>query len=193
MKFEIRYTDKEITAWGGMELLRRLIIITGIDKKLSSMECLPQQGSNRGYSPLQLIISFWISIWCGGNRYTHMEILRQDKVLQKLFGWREMAGYKAYLRYFNKFTQAINQRVFQELYQWFFSCLQFDNYTLDFDSTIMTRYGEQQGAKKGYNPKKRGRKSHHPLLAFVADCRMIANFWLRPGNTSASHNFISFL
>lgn len=57
----------------------------------------------------------------------------------------------------------------------------------------MTRYGEQQGAKKGYNPTKRGRKSHHPLLAFVADCRMIANFWLRAGNTSSAHNSIAFL
>ncbi len=192
MKFDIRYTDKEISAWGGMELLKRLIVISGIDKKLDSMETLPKQGSNRGYSPTQLILSFWLSIWCGGNRYMHLEILRQDKVLQKLFGWKQMAGYKAYLRYFNKFTQGVNQKVFDELYQWFFSCLQFDNYTLDFDSTIMTRYGEQQGAIKGYNPVKKGRKSHHPLLAFVADCRMVANFWLRSGNASASNNFISF-
>lgn len=193
MEFKIRYTDKEISSWGGMELMKRLLNVTGIKEKLNNMDSLPEQGSNRGYKPLQLIFSFWLSIWCGGNRYMHLEVLREDKVLQRIFGWRRMAGYKAYQRYFNKFTQAINQRVFDELYGWFFECLQFDRYTLDFDSTIMTRYGQQQGAKKGYNPKKPGRNSHHPLLAFVADCRMIANFWLRPGNTTSSSNFEAFL
>lgn len=69
----------------------------------------------------------------------------------------------------------------------------FDNYTLDFDSTVKVRKGNQDGAVKGYNPKRPGRPSHHPLLAFVSDVRMIANYWLRPGNTSASANYLAFL
>lgn len=192
MDFKIEYTDKELSSWGGMEFMRRLMEKTCILDFLEKMDSLPTQGSNRGYSPVQLICSFWVSIWCGGNKYSHLEILRHDNVLKKLFGWKEMAGYKAYLRYFDKFNLATNQRVFQQLYEWFFNQLKFDNYTLDFDSTIMTRYGEQQGAKKGYNPTKKGRNSHHPLLAFVADCRMIANLWMRPGNTSSSSNFEGF-
>ena len=31
------------------------------------------------------------------------------------------------------------------------------------------------------------------MVAFVSDVRMIANYWLRPGNTSASTNYLSFL
>jgi hypothetical protein len=83
--------------------------------------------------------------------------------------------------------------VFGELFKWFFSELTFDNYTLDFDSTVIVREGCQEGAVKGYNPKRKGRPSHHPLLAFVSDIRMIANYWLRPGNTSASTNYLAFL
>ena len=26
---------------------------------------------------------------------------------------------------------------------------------------------EQEGAKKGYNPKNTGRNSHHPIIAFI--------------------------
>lgn len=88
-----------------------------------------------------------------------------------------MADYKAYQRYFNNFTQAINKRVFQDLYQWFFSCLQFDNYTLDFDSTIMTRYGEQQGAKKAQSQEK-GTKIASSLTGICCllqdDCKLLA-------------------
>ncbi|MDD3250904.1 MAG: hypothetical protein PHF23_11165, partial [Smithellaceae bacterium] len=42
---------------------------------------------------------------------------------------------------------------------------------LDFDSTVVTRNGQQQGACRGYNPARPGRASHHPLLAFIADFR----------------------
>ncbi|MFO0216797.1 MAG: transposase, partial [Burkholderiales bacterium] len=67
-------------------------------------------------------------------------------------------------------------------------------FTLDLDSTVMTRYGAQEGAARGYyNPAKRGRASHHPLMAFMADTRMIANCWLRPGNSSSANNVQAFL
>ena len=31
------------------------------------------------------------------------------------------------------------------------------------------------------------------LIAFVNDLRLVANFWLRSGDTAASSNFLSFL
>ena len=38
------------------------------------------------------------------------------------------------------------------------------------DSTVEVRYGQKQaGAERGYNPKKRGRPCHHPLLAFIRE------------------------
>jgi hypothetical protein len=87
----------------------------------------------------------------------------------------------------------MNHQIFIELYTWFFEHIQFDNYTLDKDSRAITRYGEQEGSKKGYNPKKPGRGSHHPLFAFVNDIRMVANCWNRSGNTGSNSNCIHFL
>ena len=132
-------------------------------------------------------------VWCGASCFGHIDVVRYDTSICKLLGWQRGADHRAYQRYFNKFSQAINQRVFDDLFSWFFSELTFDNYTLDFDSTVMIPEGNQEGATKGYNPKRPGRPSHHPLLAFVSDIRMIANYWLRPGNTSASTNYLSFL
>ncbi len=95
--------------------------------------------------------------------------------------------------FFKKFTPSLNHRIFIELNSWFFEQLKFDNYTLDVDSSVITRYGEQEGSKRGYNPAKRGRKSHHPLFAFINDVRMVANCWNRSGDTSSSSNCIHFL
>ncbi|MDR1221257.1 MAG: transposase [Tannerella sp.] len=79
------------------------------------------------------------------------------------------------------------------LYRWFFNSLKFDSFTLDIDSSVMTRYDDQQGSAKGYNKHKPGRKSHHPLMAFVSEIEMVANFWLRSGDSHTANNFKAFL
>lgn len=190
--YDIKFVGKEITPFGGLSLFLKMLERCSFDKQLENCN-LPMQGSNRGYKPLQLILGLFAGVWCGACCFGHLDVVRYDKVLCSLLGWERGADHRAYQRYFNKFSQAVNQRVFSDLYSWFFSQLVFDNYTLDFDSTVMVREGHQEGAVKGYNPKRKGRPSHHPLLAFVSDLRMIANYWLRPGNTSASTNYIAFL
>jgi hypothetical protein len=64
---------------------------------------------------------------------------------------------------------------------------------LDIDSSVITRYGEQEGAKKGYNKHKPGRKSQHPIIAFVSEIEMVTNFWLRSGDAHTANNFKAFL
>jgi len=77
--------------------------------------------------------------------------------------------------------------------RWFFEKISERTITLDLDSTVITRYGKQEGSLIGYNPKKPGRPSHHPIMAFVADLRMVANSWLRSGNSGSSNNSVCFL
>jgi len=189
---QLSFTDKEITPWGGLSLMSRLLKKAGFRDALQGAG-LPLKGSNRGYDPEQLIEQFLIGVWCGANRFEHMEVTRHDEAIRQIFGYERMAGHKAFVRHFGKYTQGINQRVFGKLYRWFYEQLQFDNFTLDMDSTVMSRYGNQEGARRGYNPQKPGRNSHHPLLAFVADCRMVANCWLRSGDAHTANNFHGFL
>lgn len=190
--YDIKFVNKEITPFGGLSLFLKMLEKCHFEEHLASCS-LPQQGSNRGYRPIQLILGLFAGVWCGANCFGHLDVVRYDAALCRLLGWERGADHRAYQRYFNKFSQATNQRVFSELFGWFFSELIFDNYTLDFDSTVMVREGKQEGAVKGYNPKRPGRPSHHPLLAFISDVRMIANYWLCSGNTSASTNYLSFL
>ena len=64
MGFELRFTDKEITAWGGMALMKQMLDHLGFEQALASCG-LPQPRSNRGYRPEQLMTQFMLSIWCG--------------------------------------------------------------------------------------------------------------------------------
>ena len=38
MEFELRFTDKEITAWGGMALMKRMLDHLGFDTALAACE-----------------------------------------------------------------------------------------------------------------------------------------------------------
>ena len=51
----------------------------------------------------------------------------------------------------------------------------------DWDGTVNTRYGRQEGAEVGYNPFKRGRPSHHPLACVAAGTRLCLHMAWRPG------------
>lgn len=191
--FDLKFTSREVTAWGGLALLKRML--DGLDFKSALRGLgLPQPGSNRGYAPEQLIEQMIVSIWCGAARFAHADITRLDATLVRLFDWGKAAGHKAIVRLFQRFDQGSATRVQSSSYRWLFDKLHLKSITLDVDSSVITRWGSQmQGAAKGYNPKNHGRVSHHPLLAFVADWRLVANFWLRPGNTNSLNNALGFL
>ena len=193
MEFDIAYTSKEITPWGGMVFMKQMLQNIGFRDLIENNPDLPVSGSNRGYKTPVIIESFITSIWCGANRFLHTEVTRHDAALGKIFDWAHTPGQDTYKRFFSKFTQTTNQKVSDYFYSWIFDNVKFNNFTLDIDSSVMTRYGEQEGAKKGYNPAKKGRASHHPLIAFISDVKLVANMWLRSGNTSSANNFLSFL
>jgi hypothetical protein len=66
-------------------------------------------------------------------------------------------------------------------------------YTLDLDSTVLERYGKQEGSLKGHNPRKHGRPSHHPLLAVLSEAHFVLHGWLRSGNCGTSRGVEAFL
>ncbi len=159
--FEIRFTNREVTAWGGLALLKRMLDVIGFRSAAQSWD-LPQPGSNRGYPPIQIIEQFIVSIWCGANRFAHAEITRFDRTLTRLFEWKQVAGHKAIVRLFAKFDMARNEHVQAEIYRWIFDHIRLSRVTLDLDSTVITRYGTPEGGAKGYNATKPGRLSHPP-------------------------------
>ena len=174
--FRVKFSNRQVSARGGLALLKRMLDQIGFRQAASGWD-LPPPGSNRGYPPVQLIEQWIVAIWCGAGRLAHAETVRFDGTLIRLFDWPKAAGYQAIMRLFKRFDMARNESVQEFVYHWFFSQVStLRRITLDMDSPVLTRHGEQEGATRGYNPGRRGRPSHHPLLAFVAEARMVANF-----------------
>jgi hypothetical protein len=63
---------------------------------------------------------------------------------------------------------------------------------LHFDSKVITVYGDQEGAKEGYNPHKQGRKSYHLKVCTIEPFGFMVAIHLEPGNSVSSTGFIEF-
>jgi len=186
------FTDRKVTAWGGMRMFKEFLDRTEIRKALEESN-LPWPASNCGYNPVQVVESFWACVWLGGVRFSHTAMIRFDDALKDIFGWSRIPCVSTYTRFFKKFNQVSVDNIFGKINKWFFQQIPEKNITLDLDSSVLTRYGKQEGSIIGYNPRKPGRPSHHPLMAFIADMRMVAHSWLRSGNTGSANGAINFL
>lgn len=191
LKYE--YSDKKISPWGGLRVIQELYERSGL-KALVRQVPLHQPGSNRGYDPVEVVEGFMVSVLLGARRIAHAEALRHDEVVKEIYGWkRGVPSQSTFSRFFRKYSMEDNDRIFPELQRQWFEQFTLDKLTIDIDSTVLTRYGTQHGVEKGFNQHKRGRGSHHPLLAFVAELNMVANAWMRPGKSGASTDFQAFL
>jgi len=191
-QFVLGYTDQKITPYAGLVLLKNFLEKIRF-RDVASRWHLPQPKSNRGYNPVQILEQMIVSVWAGAENYSQTDISRSDPVIQRIFDWKNVAEHKAVQRFLQKFNLGTSSNYMREVYGWLFSQIPVKSVNLELDSTVVTRTGTQiQGAKVGYNPRYKGRNSHHPLIAFISSMRLIANFWLRPGNCATANNLIAF-
>ena len=90
---EIEFIDRNMSPSGGLKLLAEMLDRMNIRRVLQSIG-LPEQGSNRGYPPEQLILGYWISLWGGASAICHTELLRQDRTLAEIFSLKQMPGHR---------------------------------------------------------------------------------------------------
>ena len=185
------FTDKRFTPWGGLRVFEELLRGLGWQQALAGA-ALPQPGSNRGIDPVMMVQAFLVTIWTGGGRFAHTALVRFDAALRSIFGLKVVGSVSTFSRFFRRFRQKHVEEVFGYLSGWLWSRVGGHSWTVDLDASVLTRYGQQEGSRLGYNPWHRGKQSHHPLMAFAAECRMVITAWLRPGNTSDSSNVENF-
>jgi hypothetical protein len=145
------------------------------------------------------ILKLGLTVAAGGCRYTHAAFLGDStEIYEQAFGVKRIPrSITAVTRFFNRFsswqtTEFFAQRLWQFLFKKVIPLSALGEEVLSFDSTVITRYGHQEGAKRGYNPKKRGRKSHHPIFAFLNNSRYVVNLWNRSGDSSSGNGIIEF-
>jgi len=194
---DLDFTDKNLTSWGGISSLigkyfDKLKLRSWIERNIPIEET-----SNNSCGKYSKILSLFLTVLTGGDRFSHISNwMHGEEVFKKCFRVDKFSKSGSSLtRFFNKVTKHSQaEKVLESARQMtnvIMNWLKIKDVVLRFDSSVIVRYGKQQGAKKGYNPTKKGRFSHNPLIAFI-DSGLIVNLWNRPGNSSSGGGIIDF-
>jgi hypothetical protein len=191
---ELRYTGKPVSGWGGLVAVMRYLEGRGIRQVLGG--ALPDGRTSPNQIPVvDMVLAFFAAVLTGGRRFAHVERLRSDEVVRTILGLKRMPSAMTLTRYFGGVVRAQVEHLSEVLGQFVVGQLKRPalGATLDLDSTVFERYGHQEGSLKGYNPRKHGRPSHHPLLAVLAEAKLVLHVWLRSGNTASARGIKAFL
>jgi hypothetical protein len=191
-KAVLRETKRAITPFGGLvvmvELLRQLDFLGAVRRALPF-----RYESNNAIAPEHTYLAFLLGVAAGARRFSHLQMLRCDEALRQLCGVPAFPSDDTVRNFFRRFGQGEVNRFFRPLWQWLFTEQAPRVCTLDLDSTVFQRYGQQEGAVRGYNPGRRKGHCHHPLLAFIGEPTLVLHSWLRSGNAFDSGGAVPFL
>src|ERR1700747_224999 len=166
----------------------------GVRRVLAS--ALPDGRTSPNQIPVvDMVLAFFAGVLTGSRRFAHVERLRSDEGVRAILGMRRMPSAMTLTRYFGGLVRSQVEHLSAVLGQFVLVELRRPalGATLDLDSTVFERYGRQEGSLKGYNPRKHGRPSHHPLLAILAEAELVLHAWLRSGNTASARGVKAFL
>ncbi len=169
----LRQTPRAVTPFGGLSVFIEFLRRIGFGPQVSQHLPVHLKSPN-AIDPSETFTAFLISVVAGARRFP------SDGTIRNLF---------------KRFRQGLVVEFYEPLWAWQLARVpkRAGGYSLDLDSTVFERYGEQEGVKRGYNPRKHGRASHHPLLAVLGEAGFILHGWLRSGNTRADSGVVEFL
>jgi hypothetical protein len=193
-KVILRQTQRVVTPFGGLSVLVAFWERIGLRQQVS--EHMPVRLKSPNAIPAgETFTAFLLAVVVGARRFAHTARLRADEALHTLLGVARFPSDDTIRNLFKRFRQSWVVQFYEPLWAWQLARVppRAEGYSLDLDSTVFERYGEQEGAKRGYNPRKHGRASHHPLLAVLGEAAFILHGWLRSGNTRSDSGVVEFL
>ncbi len=189
----ISFTDQRLTAHGGMIVWSHFLHQRKFRETLQAH--LPHKPSSpNAYDPTDIALGYLGGILAGADKLSRVAWLQSDPALAQVLGIEAVASQPTLSRFFSVFKQQAASALSQ-LHSTAVSALPSakEGYTLDLDSwALLHEDGHQEGVRLGYT--KRGIKPcQRPLIAALAQPKMIANYWLRSGNTQCVNGAAQFL
>ena len=191
----ISFTGNSLTHFGGIYLLQSFFKQLKLRKQLRHYLQFNQR--NNRYTIAEEILALVYPISLGLGRIETSHLLKHNGVFQYLTGLPTYPNPTTLRRFLLRMAPLAlpKLRNFHDRLLWSM-ILKPEPPTrviFDLDSTVLILYGKQEMARIGYNPKKWGRPSYHPLLCFNG---ITKDFWhgeLRPGDTHTATGTVELL
>jgi hypothetical protein len=190
----ITTTRQKLSAYAGQATFWAFLHLRKVPALLARL--LPHRPTSpNAQPPADSALGFIAGILAGADKLARIAHLRGDPVLPELLDIARLPSQSRLSRWLGVFDGAgKNLRCFRALWRWGMERLpsRKGGYTLDLDSTaLLHEDGKQEGVRVGHT--RVGLKPClQPLLAVIEEVKLVAQFWLRPGNAHCANNLIAF-
>ena len=169
---EYAVSNTRMTAYGGLLALIKFLDLVEFKEAFEKNYCSPTRKPALGC--YRMILGLIGLLFVGFARIGHFFYLRDDEMLCGWFGVTRLPVVSTYWRYLFslgrgqsqsllKLSAVIRSRV------WEISRQELRRVTIHIDTTVSTVYGKTEGARKGHNPKRRGKKALRPVMMFIEE------------------------
>src|SRR6516165_792389 len=178
------FQGSNMTAYGG------LLPVATMLEKLQFQQLIEEHVTIKrvtsSMSGFRFVLAMVLALYVGFSRLNHLQFLQREPMLSGILEVDILPVQSTFWRFLTSLhltaarqllggSRHMRQRVWEAAH------VQLREVTLDTDTTVQTVYGRHMGARKGYNPKHRGKKSYQPILTFVAETREYISGELRKG------------
>lgn len=192
--FRLEFASQDITAFGGLELIRRYFGLIKLSRSVRSVFARYDLGGD--YRAIDMILVIIVLILVGGRRLDHLNYLCEDPLVKRFCGLLRLPRQRSVARWLKRFTHKslaalveINSHIV---------CKAIDKeklgrLTLDIDGSVITTGASVAWAFRGFNPHHRKEPSYYPILAHLAQTGHILRVKNRPGNVHDSKGAVGFV
>ena len=179
------FEGRNLTAYGGLLPVATMLEKLGFLKLVE--EALSVKRQTKAMTMPQFIQAMVLANYIGFSRLYHFQFLQREPMLTGILGVLRLPPQSTFWRFLHSLHlsvagQLLNVQTAMRQRVWEAANVQLTEATLDTDTTVHTLFGNQMGARKGYNPKNKGKMSYQPMLTFVAETKEYVMGELRNGD-----------
>ena len=166
--------SERLTAFGGLLALVKFLDLLGFEAAFAQHYVAPQRAPKLGH--YRMVLGILLLLFIGFQRLGHFAYVRADPMVCGVLRVAVLPAVTTFWRYLRALTivqsaallrlgAALRARV------WALCAYRPTRVSVNIDTTVSTVYGAIEGARKGHNPKHRGKKGLRPVLCFLAETR----------------------
>lgn len=179
------FQARNLTAYGGLLPVATMLEKLGFQQLIE--ETLTIKRQTRAMPVFRFILGMILACYIGFSRLHHLRFLKREPMLIGILHVAELPPQCTFWRFLASLHLGIARQLLTVQARmrervWAAANVQLATLTVDTDTTVHTLFGQQMGARKGYNPKHKGKKSFQPILSFIAETREYAAGALRTGD-----------
>ena len=180
------FTSELLTPFGGFLLFVKMLAALQFEKLFDETFAKPGRVPKLGHYFMFKGLIFLLVI--GFHRIFHFSYISQEPMLLGVLSVAQLPAVTTFWRWLrycgiNQANSLVKLMALLRERVWWQVGYAYPLIHIDIDTTVETVYGNIEGARKGYNPKHRGKKGLRPALAFIAETKEYLSGKLRQGST----------